>query len=84
MIVNTIQAGQGNVNRAVQAVVATRRHFRPGMHGHGFFCRCNTPTGGLVIDAIGEAYRMWLHGNEPALPYPQFSAIGVAAMVGLA
>jgi len=87
--VNTIQAGQGNVNRAVQAVVATLGViFGLGGMGHGFFeaLQGNTPTGGLVIDAIGEAHRMWLHGNEPAFTLiPNFLLSGVAAMVvGLA
>ena len=59
--VNTMQAGQGNVNRAVQAVVATLGIiFGLGGMGHGFFeaLQGNTPTGGLVIDAIGVAHRM--------------------------
>ena len=35
---------------------------------HGFFetLQGNTPTNGLIIFAIGEANRMWIHGNKPA------------------
>ncbi|NLX91912.1 MAG: hypothetical protein GXZ07_10095 [Firmicutes bacterium] len=82
---NAINARQGNVNRAVQTVVATLGViFGIGGVGHGFFeaLQGNTPTGGLVIDAIGEANRMWLHGNEPAFTIiPNFLLTGIAAML---
>jgi len=59
-----------------------------GGMGHGFFevLQGNTPTGGLVISAIGEADRMWAYGNEPAFTViPDFLITGIAAMiVGLA
>ena len=88
-VTNTIDAGQGNFNGAVKAVVATLGViFGLGGMGHGFFeaLQGYTPTGGLVIDAIGEANRMWLHGNEPAFTIiPNFLISGVAAMlVGMA
>ena len=55
---------------------------------HGFFeaLQGNTPTGGMFISAIGEAHRMWPHGNEPAFTLiPNFLTTGIAAMlVGLA
>jgi hypothetical protein len=55
---------------------------------HGFFeaLQGNMPTGGLFIFAIGEAQKMWLHGNEPALTLiPNFLLTGLSAMiVGLA
>lgn len=55
---------------------------------HGFFevLQGNVPTGGLFISAIGEAQKMWPHGNEPAFTLiPNFLVTGIAAMiVGLA
>ena len=35
---------------------------------HGLFeiLQGNVPTGGLFISAIGEAHKMWPHGNELA------------------
>lgn len=51
---------------------------------HGFFevQQGNRPTGGLFIEAIGEAQRMWPHGNEPALTLiPNFLVTGIAAML---
>lgn len=55
---------------------------------HGFFevLQGNVPTGGLFISAIGEAQKMWPHGNELAFTLiPNFLVTGIAAMiVGLA
>ena len=55
---------------------------------HGFFeiLQGNVPTGGLFISAIGEAQKMWTHGNELAFTLiPNFLMTGIAAMlVGLA
>ena len=55
---------------------------------HGFFeiLQGNIPTGGLFISAIGEAQKMWPHGNELAFTIiPNFLMTGIAAMiVGLA
>ena len=55
---------------------------------HGFFetLQGNVPTGGLFISAIGEAQKMWPHGDEPAFTLiPNFLITGIAAMlVGLA
>lgn len=55
---------------------------------HGFFetLQGNVPTLGLFIFAIGEAQKMWSHGNEPAFTLiPNFLITGIAAMlVGLA
>jgi len=50
---------------------------------HGFFetLQGNTPTGGMLISAIGEAHRMWPHGNEPAFTLiPNFLITGILAM----
>ncbi len=55
---------------------------------HGFFeiLQGNVPTGSLFISAIGEAQKMWPHGNELAFTLiPNFLMTGIAAMiVGLA
>jgi len=55
---------------------------------HGFFevLQSNTPTPSLFIFAIGDAQKMWVHGNEPALTLiPNFLLSGIVAMViGLA
>ncbi len=55
---------------------------------HGFFetLQGNVPTGGLFIYAIGEAQKMWPHGNEPALTLlPTFLLAGILSIiVGLA
>ncbi len=55
---------------------------------HGFFetLQGNVATGSLFIFAIGEAQKMWPHGNEPALTLlPTFLFAGISSMiVGLA
>ena len=55
---------------------------------HGFFeiLQGNTPTNGLIIQAIGESNRMWLHGTEEAFTIiPNFLVTGILAiMVSLA
>jgi hypothetical protein len=55
---------------------------------HGFFetLQGSTPTPGLIIQAIGPAQRMWVHGTEEALTLvPNFLVTGILAMlVGLA
>jgi len=55
---------------------------------HGLFeiLQGNVPTGGLFISAIGDAHKMWPHGNELAFTLiPSFLLTGIAAMiVGLA
>jgi hypothetical protein len=51
---------------------------------HGFFevQQGNRPTGGLFIEAIGEAQRMWPHGNEPAFTLiPNFLVTGIVTML---
>ncbi len=82
---NTYNTTQGNVNHAIQTIVATLGIiFGIGGMGHGFFeaLQGNTATNGYVIDAIGEANRMWLHGNEPAFTIiPNFLLTGIAAML---
>ena len=51
---------------------------------HGFFetLQGNIPTNGLIIQAIGLAHRMWLHGTEEAFTIvPNFLATGILAMI---
>ncbi len=77
------------MNNAIRVTVATLGVcFGISGMSHGFFeaLQGNTPTGGMFISAIGEAQRMWPHGNEPAFTLiPNFLITGIAAMlVGLA
>jgi hypothetical protein len=55
------------MNRATRIIVATLGTLF-GLSGisHGFFetLQGNISTGGLFISAIGEAQRMWPHGNS--------------------
>ena len=55
-------------------------------HGLFEFLQGNTPTGGLVIQAIGPAQRFWERGTEEAFSIvPNFMASGLLSMlVGLA
>jgi len=82
---NTLNAKQGSVNHAVHTIVATLGViFGLGGMSHGFFeaLQGNTATEGLIIDAIGEANRMWLYGNEPAFTIiPNFLITGILAML---
>ncbi len=77
------------MNKATRITVATFGTIF-GISGmdHGFFeiLQGNVPTGGLFISAIGEAQKMWPHGNELAFTLvPNFLMTGIAAMiVGLA
>jgi hypothetical protein len=76
------------MNHATRVTVATLGVIF-GISGmsHGFFetLQGNTPTDGMFISAIGEAHRMWVHGNEYALTLvPNFLITGILAMtVGL-
>lgn len=77
------------MNKATRIIVATLGTIF-GISGmsHGFFeiLQGNAPTGGLFTSAIGEAQKMWPHGNEYAFTLiPNFLITGIAAMmVGLA
>lgn len=74
----------GTVNRAIHTIVSTLGIiFGIGGIAHGFFetLQGNTATNDFFIEAIGEADRMWLHGNEPAFTIiPNFLITGIAAM----
>jgi hypothetical protein len=51
---------------------------------HGFFetLQGNVPTRSFFIFAIGEAQKMWPHGNEPAFTIiPNFLLTGIAAII---
>jgi hypothetical protein len=82
-------AGMEKTMKATRIIVATIGVIL-GIAGidHGFFetLQGNTPTNGLIIQAIGEANRMWLHGTEEAFTIiPNFLATGILAiMVSLA
>ena len=77
------------MNNATRTTVATLGTIF-GLSGmnHGFFeiLQGNIPTGGVFISAIGEAHKMWPHGNEMAFTLiPNFLISGIAAVtVGLA
>ena len=73
------------MNKATKIIVATLGTIF-GISGmsHGFFeiLQGNVPTGGLFISAVGEAQKMWPHGNEPAFTLiPNFLMAGIAAMI---
>jgi hypothetical protein len=57
--------------------------FAIGGMSHGFFetLQGNTPTNGLIIDAISDSMRRWPHGSETAFTLiPNFLITGVAAI----
>lgn len=58
--------------------------FALGGMSHGFFASLqgNTPTTGLIIDAIGPEYQAWEYGGEAAMTLiPNFLVTGILAMV---
>ena len=71
--------------KATRIIVATLGSIF-GLSGmsHGFFeaLQGNVPTGGMFIAAIGEAQKMWEHGNEYAFSLiPNFLITGIVAML---
>ncbi|MBN1306067.1 MAG: hypothetical protein JXA13_16640 [Anaerolineales bacterium] len=77
------------MNRATKTSVAVfGTIFGVSGMSHGFFetLQGNIPTKIGMIMAIGEAHKMWPHGDEPAFTLiPNFLITGIAAMlVGLA
>ena len=73
------------MNKATRINVATLGTIF-GISGvsHGFFevLQGNVSTGGYFIFAIGEAQKMWPHGNEPAFTLlPSFLLAGISAMI---
>jgi hypothetical protein len=75
---------QGAVRSATRATVTTVGVlFGIAGFNHGFFefLQGNTPTGGLVIQAIGEAQRFWNLGTEEAFTVlPTFQIAGLISM----
>ncbi|MBN2387085.1 MAG: hypothetical protein JXB85_08695 [Anaerolineales bacterium] len=73
------------MNKATRTNVATLGTiFGISSISHGFFetLQGNTPTDGMFISAIGEAQRMWPHGNEYAFTLvPNFLVTGLLAML---
>jgi hypothetical protein len=72
------------MNRATRIIAATIGVLL-GIAGfeHGFFevLQGNTPTDGLIIQAIGEAQQMWYYGTEEAFTLvPNFLITGILAM----
>ncbi len=76
-----------NATRVTATVIGVFFGLFSGIN-HGLFelLQGNTPTDGLVINAIGEAQRFWLEGTEPAFTIiPNFMITGILSMiVGLA
>jgi hypothetical protein len=73
-----------NINATRVIVTAIGVFFGIGGMDHGFFeiLQGNTPTPGLVINAIGEAQRFWVEGTEPAFTLvPNFMITGILAMI---
>jgi len=73
------------MNRATRIIVATVGVML-GIAGmdHGFFeiLQGNTPTNGLIIQAIGDAQQMWHYGTEEAFTiFPNFLLTGVLAII---
>jgi hypothetical protein len=51
---------------------------------HGIFeaLQGSVPTGGVFISSVGEAQKMWPHGDEPALTViPNFLAAGIVSVI---
>jgi hypothetical protein len=73
------------MNKATKVIVATLGSIF-GLSGmsHGFFeiLQGNAPTEGMFIAAIGEAQRMWPHGDEYAFTLiPNFLITGIVAIL---
>jgi hypothetical protein len=82
---NTFNVKQDKINHAIKTIVATLGViFGISGIGHGFFeaLQGNVATNGYFINAIGEANKMWLLGNEPAFTLiPNFMATGIASIM---
>jgi len=73
------------MNRASKTIVSTIGVILAiaGME-HGFFetLQGSIPTGGLIIQAIGDAHQMWVHGTEEAFTIvPNFLITGILAIL---
>jgi hypothetical protein len=87
MTKETLDAGKPSIqNVNATRVIATTIGVIFGIAGfnHGFFefLQGNTPTDGLIIQAIGEAQRFWAMGTEEAFTViPNFLISGLLSMV---
>jgi hypothetical protein len=73
------------MNRATKIIVSTIGVLL-GIAGldHGFFeiLQGNTPTDGLIVQAIGDAHQMWFYGTEEAFTLiPNFLITGILAVL---
>ena len=72
-----------NATRIIATTVGVFLGLFSGVN-HGFleFLQGNTPTGSLVIYAIGDAQRFWPEGTEPAFTIiPNFMVTGLLSMI---
>lgn len=74
-----------NAIRTIGATIGVLFGLSGMNHGLFEFLQGNTPTSGLVIQAIGEAQRFWVEGTEEAFTIvPNFMVTGLLSMaVGL-
>lgn len=77
--------GTPRINRATKTIAAAMGVvFGLSGFGHGFFemLQGHTPTGGLMINAIGDAHLFWAQGHEPAFTLiPNFLIAGITTML---
>lgn len=72
----------GNATRAIVSTIGVILAISGIVHGFFEVLQGNAPTNGVIISAIGEANRMWIHGNEPAFTLiPNFLVTGTLAMI---
>jgi hypothetical protein len=71
-----------NATRVITTTLGVIFGFSGINHGIFEFLQGNTPTPGLVIQAIGEAQRFWVYGTEEAFTIlPNFMISGLLSMV---
>ncbi len=73
------------MNRATRTIVSTMGvilAIAGIVHGVFEVFQGNTPTGGLIIQAIGDSQQMWSYGTEEAFTIvPNFLVTGILAVV---
>ena len=71
-----------NATRVIVTTIGVIFGFGGFNHGFFEFLQGNTPTDGLIIQAIGEAQRFWALGTEEAFTIiPNFLISGLLSMV---
>jgi hypothetical protein len=71
-----------NATRAIVTTIGVILGIAGFNHGFFEFLQGNTPTNGLIIQAIGEAQRFWSLGTEEAFTIiPNFLISGILSMV---